>query len=405
MKNRFMAALMALGTFAAVPASAASGASLESAGALAFGPDNVLFVGDTKAGGVHAYSFGADGVQDQSDVFAGRAETFEGWVLVDEIDRKIAGLLGIEPHDLKVNDMVVHKSTQQIFLSVQRGYGPDAEPAIIRINHGKVELVDLSLAKHSFTGVGEVPAQDSSLEFGQKQRDLAITDIDYFDGEIFVAGVGTGSFASKLRRIAYPFNGTVSSSSIEIWHAVHAQYETRAPILSQEIKEIDGVATLIAVYACTPLVRIPLSELTDGAQVKGEMIGELGYGNTPLDIVSYTDPTDKQDYVLVTNSSRSAVKVALRDIGSVNPMPVEVANNFGPAGVSQFPVPSEASHLDMLNPSFAVVVRHQTEDPRRLELATVPVPYFLDRAAHVVDMNFPGAPDPFGYKKLEALRR
>ena len=32
------------------------------------------------------------------------------------------------------------------------------------------------------------------------------------------------------------------------------------------------------------------------------MIGELGFGNTPLDIVSYTDPTDKKDHVLVTNS-------------------------------------------------------------------------------------------------------
>src|SRR5206468_558634 len=143
-----------------------------------------------------------------------------------------------------------------------------------------------------------------------------------------------------LRRIAYPFKGEVSTSSIEIWHAVHAEYETRAPIITQTIRELDGVPTLIAVYACTPVVRIPLAKLTDGAKVRGEMIGEIGYGNTPIDIVSYTDPMDQKDYVLVTNSSRSAVRIALADIATVKPMPVEVPNNFGPDGVKQFPVPA-----------------------------------------------------------------
>jgi hypothetical protein len=215
---------------------------------------------------------------------------------------------------------------------------------------------------------------DEKLEFGGTQRDLAITDIDYYGGEIFVAGVSTGSFASKLHRIAYPFDGKVKSSSIEIWHAVHAQYETRAPIITQTIRELDGVPTLIAVYACTPVVRIPLSELKDGAEVRGQMIGELGYGNTPLDIISYTDPMDKKDYVLVTNSSRSAVRIWLSDIATVKPMPVEVPNNFGPAGIKQFPIAMEAVHVDMLNPYWAVSIRRSVKDPRHLELTTLPLP-------------------------------
>jgi hypothetical protein len=40
-------------------------------------------------------------------------------------------------------------------------------------------------------------------------------------------------FASKLRRIRYPFNDNVSTSSIEIWHSVHAEFEIRAPIIRQ----------------------------------------------------------------------------------------------------------------------------------------------------------------------------
>ena len=152
-------------------------------------------------------------------------------------------------------------------------------------------------------------------------------------------------------------------------------------------------------------MRIPLSELKDGAQIRGEMIGELGYGNTPLDIVSYTDPMDIKDYVLVTNSSRSAVRISLSDIASVEPMPVEVPNNFGPAGVNQFPIATEAVHLDMLNSYWGVAIRRSVDDPRRLELATLPLPFFLDRAPHLVEMNFPGSPDPFGYRKYQALAR
>ena len=404
MKLADASAIIAIGALCALPAFAADVTKLRSAGALAFGAENVLFVGDTRAGGVHAYEFQAATFDSQQDVFGGRAETFEGWVLVDKIDRKIAGLLGIDPVDVQINDMVVHRPSQQVYLSVHRGQGPDAEPLIVKVNKGKAEIVDLSSAKHSFTDVGPVPTNEK-LEFGGMQRDLTITDIDYYRGEIFVSGVSTGSFASKLRRIAYPFDGKLKSSSIEIWHAVHAQYETRAPIIAQEIRELDGVPTLIAVFACTPLVRIPLSELKDGAKVRGQMIGELGYGNTPLDIISYTDPMDKKDYVLVTNSSRSAVRMSLSDIASAKPMPVEVPANFGPAGVNQYPIPAEAVHLDMLNPYWAVAIRRNVKDPRHLELATLPLPFFLDRAAHLVEMNFPGAADPFGYRKYQPLAR
>ena len=174
--------------------------------------------------------------------------------------------------------------------------------------------------------------------------------------------------------VASPIRSTARcpESSIEIWHAVHAQYETRAPIITQEIRELDGVPTLIAVYACTPLVRIPLSELKDGAQIRGEMIGELGYGNTPLDIVSYTDPMDSKDYVLVTNSSRSAVRISLSDIASVEPMPVEVPSNFGPAGVNQFPIATEAVHLDMLNSYWGVAIRRSVDDPRQARIGDTP---------------------------------
>jgi hypothetical protein len=107
MRPAYASAILAIGALCALPAFAADVTKPRSAGALAFGAENVLFVGDTKAGGVHAYEFQAAAFDSQKDVFGGRAETFEGWVLVDKIDRKIAGLLGIDPVDVQINDTFV----------------------------------------------------------------------------------------------------------------------------------------------------------------------------------------------------------------------------------------------------------------------------------------------------------
>jgi hypothetical protein len=96
--------------------------------------------------------------------------------------------------------------------------------------------------------------------------------------------------------------------------------------------------------------------------------------------------------------------MSLSDLASANPMPVEVPSNKGPAGINQLPIPTEAVHLDMLNPYWAVAIRRSVKDPRHLELATL-VPSSLDRAAHTVEMNFPGSGDPFGYRKYQPLAR
>lgn len=378
---------------------------LSSAGALAFDNGNTLFVGDGKAGLVHAFDLG-DLLVDQAGYQLGRAQTFEGRTIFDNLNTEIAGLLGVEAKDVVINDMVVHKPSKQVLMSVHRGNGPDAEAVIIAVNNGTLELMDLSKAEHSSMSVGPVPTTET-LEFGQSHNTLAITDIDYYKGELLVAGLSNEEFSSKLRRIPFPFANEISTSSIEIWHAVHAQYETRAPIISQTITELNGEPTLIAVYACTPIVRIPLAELTDGAEVRGTMIGEMGFGNTPLDIVPYVNAWDGSSNVVVTNTNRSAVSLNLEAVASAEAMPHGEGggNVFAVAGVAQYALPmSGTQHLDTLDETWAVVVRAVPEDPTNLQLHTLPMPFFFDRADHIVEMNFPtDARDPFGYKSAPPL--
>jgi hypothetical protein len=85
----------------------------------------------------------------------------------------------------------------------------------------------------------------------------------------------------------------MATSTVEIWHPVHGQFETRAPIIRQLIKEVQGEPHLFAVYGCTPLVRFPLASLKDRAHVRGDVIGELGYGANPIDMLTFTDVRSK----------------------------------------------------------------------------------------------------------------
>ena len=268
-------------------------------------------------------------------------------------------MFGTTYDKIVINDMAVHQPSQQIFLSVERGLSTDAVGAIVKVNHGALELLDLSQIPHSQVAIPNVPEPQAMLEFGP-QRVFAITDVGYHDGEIIVTGVSNQRFASTIYRIPYPFTATMATCTAEIWHPVHGEWETRAPIIRHLVKELNGEPHLIAVYGCTPLVRFPLSALKDGAHVRGDVIGELGYGSNPLDMTSFTDPFDQKEYLLVTIDVRSASRVAVVDLATAVPEPANVPINFGPSGLGR------------------------TQGLRRDGMA---------------EMNWPDAADPFGYRE------
>ena len=68
-----------------------------------------------------------------------------------------------------------------------------------------------------------------------------------------------------------------------------------------------GQQYVLAAYTCTPLVKIPMSDLKPGAQVKGVTIADLGAGNQPLDMVPYKK--DGHEFILIANSSFGVVKL------------------------------------------------------------------------------------------------
>ncbi len=107
---------------AAVPAPAAAAwtsgkVDLLSASRLAFGPNGVLFVGDSVAGSVVAF--------DTNDHSASKSGTK---IDVQGIDEKIAALVGVTPDQIVINDLKVNPISKNVYLSASRGRGPDATP-------------------------------------------------------------------------------------------------------------------------------------------------------------------------------------------------------------------------------------------------------------------------------------
>jgi hypothetical protein len=373
---------------------------LRSAGALTFGPNNVLFVGDIIGGRIHAFALRDKDLTSQTDVISGNFHNFEGRDQVLALDQKLAALLGTTVDKIVVNDMAVHQPTEQIFISVERGRGTDAIPAIVKVNHGQLEILELDGIPHSQVSIANEPDSKAMLEFDPQQM-YAITDIKYYNGEVFVTGITNQRFASTLHRIPYPFNSNMATCTVEIWHPVHGEFETRAPIIRQVIRELNGEPYLFGVYGCTPLVRFSLSALKDGAHVRGDLIGELGYGANPLDMLTFTSPADSKDYLLVTIDTRSASQIAVSELGSAPPQPTGGGIDFGPGGLgrTQRALPIKAEHIAILNSKWAVVIWRHPRTTYRLDLSTLALPYFFERKDGMSEMNWPDGPDPFHYRE------
>jgi hypothetical protein len=373
---------------------------LRSAGVLTFGDNNVLFVGDITGAKIHAFALRDKDLTSQTDIISGNFHNFEGRDHVQGVDQKLAALFGTTIDKIVINDMAVHQATEQIFISVERGRGTDAIPAIVKVNHGALEILELDSIPHSHISIPNEPDSKAMLEF-EPQQVYAITDLKYYRGEVFVTGITNQRFASTLHRIPYPFDSKMATCTVEIWHPVHGEFETRAPIIRQVIRELNGEPYLFGVYGCTPLVRFPLTALKDGAHVRGDLIGELGYGANPLDMLTFTSPADSKDYLLVTIDTRSASQIAIADLASAPAQPTGGGIDFGPGGLgrTQRSLPIKAEHIAILNAKWAVLVWRHPKTTYRLDISTMALPYFFERKDGMSEMNWPNGPDPFHYRE------
>jgi hypothetical protein len=283
------------------------GAELKSAGALAFGPPGILFIGDSIGAAVVAV--------DTKDTVAAANS---GEIEIASIDRKIAAMLGIAPGDILINDIKVNPISKNVYVAVSRGRGLDAAPVILRVDAaGKMIELALDTAPQSIARLPNPPVSNPRADY-RNPRLQTITQLAYVDGKVIVAGLSNEEFSSNLRVIPFPFRSVDKGANVEIYHGSHGDYETQAPVRTFFPWTIGNERYIVAAYTCTPLVLIPVKELRSGKKVTGTTIAELGMGNRPLDMIPYRK--DGHDFILMANSYRGVLKLSAENLDHYEPI-------------------------------------------------------------------------------------
>jgi len=311
---------------------------VRAAGPITFGPAGILFLADNEAAKVFAVDVGDAGP-------AAGAEPFD----LESVDARLASLLGCGPDDVAIRDIAVHPTSQNVYVSVQRGRGDAARAVLVRVDRldgslGVVELRDLPMAE---LAIGDAPAwedervditlpqgdEGEELKVGERTirilrrpiRTSTVTDMAYVDGFLLVAGLSNEEFSSKLRRIPFPFGDGEADNNLEIFHVSHGQWETAAPI--RAFVPYEAGRSILATYTCTPVVHFPIAGLTSGTKTVGRTVAELGAMNQPLDMVAFTQAGE--EHLLIANSNHGLIKIACHDIDVQEPL----TEPKGPTGV------------------------------------------------------------------------
>ncbi len=335
--------------------------AFRSMGPLAFGPDGILFVGDSKSAQVIAVATG-------DTKAAAEAKPLK----VEAINVKIAGLLGMTADQVLIDDLAVNPISRNAYLAVSGGRGPDAIPVLVKVSSsGTPELVDLDKVKHAVAKLPNAP-EDKVVGEGRRAKNKrleAITDIAFFQDRVLIAGLSNEEFASTFRAIPFPFKTVEGGTSVEIYHGAHGKFETRSPVRTFVPFNIGNEPHLIAAYTCTPLVQFPVKQLKSGAKIKGKTIAELGNRNRPIDMVVYQK--GGKEYLLLANSSRGIMKIDAAQIEEAPSIETKVGDKEG-VKYDTIEAWTGINQLDLFGDAHALVLRSDGKDALALESLALP---------------------------------
>ncbi|MCP4204102.1 MAG: hypothetical protein GY769_19480 [bacterium] len=331
---------------------------IHSMSALAFGPEGVLFIGDSKAGAVLAIDVGDSEPGEVKDGLS-----------IKDIETKIGAALGTTADQVMIHDLAVHPVSRKVYLAVSRGRGKwdsrwllpndiaDASILLRIENDGSIREVSLLGVEYTRAALAN-PVDAAKTHMWKKGISLradTITDMAYADETLFVAGLSNEEFASTMWRIPFPFAGESAATTLEIFHGAHGAFETHAPIRTFVPYRLKGESHVLASYLCTPFVTFKVSDLEPGKHVKGRTIAEFGSGNYPLDMVVYQK--SGEDRLLIANSNLPLMVVDPKSIEEFEGEILEEPDTYL-AGLSYEPHSGTGiQQLDLLSPDFFVALQ------------------------------------------------
>ncbi len=331
---------------------------MESAMTLAFGPEDILFVGDAKAATVFAIATG-DTTGDPA----------QASINIDNLPKAIGDVLHAD--SVVINDLAVNPRTGSAFVACSA----DDKAALVKIDGaGKISHFSMRDVRYSKVALADAP-EDKVVGEGRRvmnRRMESITDIAFFENKVLVSGLSNAQSPSTVRELNFPFTESDKGIGIEIYHAAHGKSEDYAAMRTFVPMMIDGEPSLLGAYVCTPLVKIPVKDLAAaGAKVKATTVAELGNRNRPLDLIAYEK--EGTPYLLLSNSARGVMKISTAGLKENSGL-TEPVRDGGKAGQAYDDVPSMAGvvQMDKLNDHAALILVHPDNSPQSLR--TVPLP-------------------------------
>jgi hypothetical protein len=336
--------------------------AIQSISTLEFGPDGVLFVGDSKAGAIFAIDTGDREPGDRDEPFA-----------VRDVETKLAAKIGTTAEDVLIHDMAVNPISRTAYISVSRSRAAwdsrwklpnDLADAvtILRIHtDDSIDEFDMSSVPYAMVSLPDPVDLNKEHQWkkGVKVRVDAITDLVYTDGKLYASGLSNEEFAAAFWQVDYPFAGDAKMTTLEIFHGAHGEWETASPIRTFLPYELNGKPHIVAAYLCTPLVTFAADDLAAGGHVKGKTVAEFGSGNFSLDMV-LARHGDKE-FIVMANSMLPLMTYSPEDIAEYNAKPgIERESPTYQEGVPYIPRSGNGvQQLDNYNDKFLAALQRQ----------------------------------------------
>ena len=327
------------------PAPMRGSIQLKSLTSITFNQDGILFMADPLGMRIYAVDARKENVK--------KAMTIE----VSNLDDKVGALLGVSARDVKIEDLAVNPTSQEIYLAVTRKSAAN-EPVLIRVdNLGNLDVVSLADVSYYETSLNDVPAPDAKLPSQWHTRTMAVTDMAFVDGELMVAGLSGEEFNSKLRRFSYPFTNPAKATRLEIYHTSHDRYETNSPIETFLPFIINGQQQILAGYGCSPIATFSLNDIRTKDQLRGTTIAELGGGNRPVDMIKH------KKNLYISNSDRTLMRITPEDLNNAKPLTTRAPGIYAALGVEYLSIASVGvTQLANLNDNYFVYIQRDIED-------------------------------------------
>jgi len=244
--------------------------------AIRFGPQGVLLIGDGRGSQLVAIETGDLEPKKWGD---------KG---LENIDEKLAGKIGTTGKGIEILHMAVNPASHTAYFLIRK---QDDKKSLILTLDGTGKIAEFSLENVKHVAI--------PLPKGESSAVSRVTDLAWMSDRVIVGAVCSEEFASKICSIPTPLDPKAGSTSFstETYHVAHHRWETKAPMTCLMPFKDDGKDYVVGAFACTPVVKYPLTQVEPNAKVKGESILELGSGNQPRTMFTYQK--DGKSYVLM----------------------------------------------------------------------------------------------------------